>query len=82
MAKYKRTTQGVHDNELHHDIPDDTANRHWVAYQAWLALGNTPDPADPISPPVDERARKRGILDATSNTVLALKKFIRDELLS
>ena len=24
-------------------IPKDTANRHWIAYQEWLTLGNTPD---------------------------------------
>ena len=26
-------------------IPNNSNNRDWVAYQAWLALGNTPDPA-------------------------------------
>ena len=24
-------------------IPKDTSNRHWIAYQEWLAAGNTPD---------------------------------------
>jgi hypothetical protein len=24
-------------------IPKDTDNRHWIAYQEWLAAGNTPD---------------------------------------
>jgi len=27
------------------NIPSDPKNRDWVAYQEWLAQGNTPDPA-------------------------------------
>ena len=27
-------------------IPDDPANRHYEEYLAWVAEGNTPDPAD------------------------------------
>ena len=26
-------------------LPNDLRNTEWVAYQAWVALGNTPDPA-------------------------------------
>ncbi len=26
-------------------IPNDSTNRDWLAYQTWLGLGNTPDPA-------------------------------------
>lgn len=27
-------------------IPSDPSNRDWIAYQAWLAKGNTPEPAE------------------------------------
>jgi hypothetical protein len=33
-------------------IPNDPANRDWVEYQNWLALGNTPDPYVPPPEPV------------------------------
>ena len=33
------------------NIPADTGNRDWVAYQAWLAAGGVPNPAPPPPPP-------------------------------
>lgn len=43
---YKLTAGGVQRLSDGTDIPPAPTNRHWVEYQAWLAAGNTPDPAD------------------------------------
>lgn len=42
---YKLTGGGVIKDEVQF-IPDSLLNADWQTYQAWLALGNTPDPAD------------------------------------
>lgn len=48
MADYKLITNGV--ARAGAFIPEDEDNRHWQEYQAWLTLGNTPDPADEPDP--------------------------------
>jgi hypothetical protein len=64
MALYKLLENGV----LRSDgvsIPNDEANRHWQEYQAWLTLGNTPDPADEPSP--EEIALQEATREAPGN---------------
>jgi hypothetical protein len=52
MAKYKLAPQGdgVIDTETGASIPAAEGNRHWAAYQEWVAAGNVADPADPPPP--------------------------------
>lgn len=48
---YKLTTIGVQRLADGAVIPSDTGNRDWRKYLAWVAAGNTPDPADPAPNP-------------------------------
>lgn len=41
-------------------IPPNPDNPYWREYQEWLALGNTPDPADPEPPPDSTAVAKVG----------------------
>ena len=47
---YKLNSQGVLRLVDCAFIPADTANGDYSAYIAWLAEGNTPEPANPIAP--------------------------------
>lgn len=61
-------------------VPPDDANADWRAYQAWLAGGNQPDPADvPVAPPrlvdkgtITERLIAAGKLEAALAALAAL----------
>jgi hypothetical protein len=62
MAKYKllsvgSPTTGVLDTETGATIPNNSENRHWKRYLAWVDLGNTSDPADVFVEDWDNRGR-------------------------
>lgn len=47
---YKLQASGVVRLQDGATIPNDPGNLDWVAFQKWLAQGNTPQPADPPTP--------------------------------
>jgi hypothetical protein len=53
VADYQhiRDYDGVLRTQDQATIPPDGGNRDWQEYQAWLAEGNTPDPAPPLPDP-------------------------------
>jgi hypothetical protein len=53
-------------------IPDDVQNIDYAAYLEWLAEGNTPEAADPISEPVPAPTLVEQIL-ASPDDLQALK---------
>ena len=58
-------------------IPPDPANTDYAAYQAWLAEGNTPEPADPFpaeSTPIDPVEKLRAFLAANPDVAALLSQ--------
>lgn len=55
-------------------IPSDTANMDFIAYQQWLAAGNTPEPADtpPSAPASIDPVEKLKAFLAANPDVAAL----------
>ena len=63
MSEYKLSKYGVIRARDGASIPNDPLNSDWREYQAWLAAGNAPDPADPLPEPEQRLVRKSLIID-------------------
>jgi hypothetical protein len=70
---YKLLKQGVQRLIDGACIPPTTDNRDWLEYLKWLALGNTPQPADPDPVPIDYSN-----LDNLDRTLKAIGLLMRD----
>jgi len=72
MAKYKLTnTNSIIRTSDSASIPPVESNRDYADYLAWLAAGNTPDPADPVDHMGNLRAQRDAKLAASDWTQVA-----------
>lgn len=63
MSAYKLLKQGVKRLADGACIPPSLDNLDWQQYQAWLAAGNTPDPADPDPSPPPPQPTIQDVID-------------------
>jgi hypothetical protein len=68
---YQLTKTGARRISDNTNIPNDSNNRDWRKYQAWIAEGNNPLPMDIVDPWIAKRQERNLILQSTDWTVLS-----------
>lgn len=82
MADYKLKSidesNGVFYEPENLDIPNNPSNRHWIAYQEWKAIGNTPDPqyTTEEQAQIDYEARQNARIDNLKAALINQFKMI------
>lgn len=76
MSAYKLLPFGIQRTSDGAVIPPDPANRDWRDYQAWLGLGNTPDPADPAPTPLTPQQVAQALINGTDPISVTLRGLI------
>ena len=73
MTTYKLTRENFVIRDGDTNVPTNqpwcTENPDFIAYQAWLTAGNTPDPADPLSDAA-QRAAFKALRDAAVKAIV------------
>jgi hypothetical protein len=77
MADYKLTNTNVVIKNGNTSIPMTETNRDYRKYLVWLALGNTPDPADP-EPEPDNQPTMEQEIDALKTENANIRAAILD----
>jgi len=71
---YKLTNENyIYNSEANVWFPNEESNYYYQKYQAWLAEGNLPEPADPPPPP-DYSALRRAAYTTESDPLFFMEQ--------